>query len=344
MDVNYKKFQEFLKGCFGVKEFKVFPLAGDASSRKYFRIVVDNDSFVLMEWEPFHIKDYPFLSVQDHFKNAGVHVPEVVHLSEVLGLVLLEDLGDLTLERKFWESQNQQGSLDFYKMAMDELILIHHKASDIKSDCTAFKVKFDTDKFMWEMNYGFDNLFLKLLNIQNSDSVTQEIKNIFLEICTRLDQEPKYISHRDYHSRNLMIKQGQMRVIDFQDARMGPVQYDLVSLLKDSYVDLNDEMSSVLMKYYLEKSKNDFGYSPVSNSTSLSHFEEIFELQSIQRCFKACGSFSSFYNQREDRRYLKYIAPTLRKVLKSLNQFPEYKSFSNLILDSAALEKAYADL
>lgn len=344
MDVSYQKFNEFLSGYFKNQEFKIFPLAGDASSRKYYRVVVESDSFVLMEWEPFNKKDYPFLSVQSHFKLAGVHVPEVMTLSESLGLVLLEDLGDLTLERKYWESQSPLNSLDFYKMAVDELILIHHKASHIQSDCTAFKIKFDTEKFLWEMNYGFDNLFTNLLKFEISPDSSKEIQGIFLEICQRLDQEPKYISHRDYHSRNVMIKQGQMRVIDFQDARMGPVQYDLVSLLKDSYVDMDDQMSETLLNYYLNKSKNDFGFSPLEKSNSKSHFDEIFELQSIQRCFKACGSFSSFFNQRQDRRYLKYITPTLRKVLKSLNQFPKYNAFSNIILDSEALEKSYVDL
>lgn len=340
MENNYNKFQEFLGSTLKAKEYKVFPLAGDASSRKYYRIVVENNSFVLMEWEPFRKEEYPFLSVQAHFQNCGIKVPSVISFSEATGLVLLEDLGDLTLERKFWESQNQLNSLDFYKMAMDELILIHHKATSSSSNqCTAFKIKFDTEKFLWEMNYGFDNLFVRLLETKTNEQSTKEIKNIFLDICQKLDHEPKFISHRDYHSRNLMIKQGQMRVIDFQDARMGPVQYDLVSLIKDSYVDLNEEMSNLLLQYYLEQSYQKYGF-----KIEREPFDEIYELQSIQRCFKACGSFSSFFNQRQDRRYLKYIAPTLRRVLKSLNRFPQYKVFSDLILDSAALEKAYSDL
>ena len=119
----------------------------------------------------------------------------------------------------------------------------------------------------------------------------------------------------------------------------GPIQYDLVSLFKDSYVDMNDSMVQTLLKYYLEQArryqKNDF---------SMDHFDYIYELQSIQRCFKACGSFASFYHQRGDKRYLKYLPPTLKRTLKSLNNFPEYKAFADMLIDSGALERKYETL
>jgi N-acetylmuramate 1-kinase len=254
-------------------------------------------------------------------------------------LVLLEDLGDLTLERKFWESQSQESSLVFYRMAIDELIKIHYKATDNKSDCTAFKIKFDTEKFLWEMNYGKDNLLLGILEFKMTDKVADELQKSFTHLCSTLDREPKRIAHRDYHSRNLMIKLDEMRVIDFQDARMGPIQYDLVSLLKDSYVEMNENTVNQLMQYYLERAK-----SHLPNGFSKENFMHIYDLQSIQRCFKACGSFASFFHQRKDRRYLKYLPPTLKRVLKSLTSFPEYKILSDVLIDSGALEKKYEAL
>jgi aminoglycoside/choline kinase family phosphotransferase len=333
---------DFLESFLGKNlkgDFKIFPLAGDASNRRYYRVVMDQHSWVLMRWEPFDPKNYPFLSVLEHFKKNGVKVPNVISYDSEAGLVLLEDLGDLTLERKFLESQNQEGSIVFYKMAIDELIKIHYRANDDKSDCTAFKIKFDTEKFLWEMNYGKDNLLLGVLGFKMSDSVASEVQKVFTDICSKLDQEPKRIAHRDYHSRNLMIKLEDMRVIDFQDARLGPIQYDLVSLFKDSYVDMNDSMVQTLMNYYLE-----LAHSHLDKNFSLNHFQHIYELQSVQRCFKACGSFASFFHQRGDRRYLKYLPSTLKRVLKSLNNFPEYKVFTDLLIDSGALEKKYESL
>lgn len=329
----------FLNNAIGSTAYKVFSLAGDASNRRYYRVVLDQQSWVLMRWEPFDPNNYPFLSVLNHFAKNGVHVPQVVAMNPHEGLVLLEDLGDLTLERKFWESQSQESSLEFYHMAVDEIVKIHHPATLDKSDCTAFKIQFDTEKFLWEMNYGKDNLLSGVLKFPFTEQGEKEISNIFLDICSKLHNEPKRIAHRDYHSRNLMLKLDQMMVIDFQDARLGPIQYDLVSLMRDSYVDMNDNMAKNLINYYLEKSKP---YLP--KDFSREQFDRIYELQSIQRCFKACGSFASFYHQREDKRYLKYLSGTLRRVLKALNEFPEYKTFADVLIDSGALERKYESL
>lgn len=317
----------------------LLPLAGDASNRRYFRAVYENESWVLMCWDPFEPTNYPFLSVLNHFKKNNVHVPNVIAQSPKEGLVLLEDLGDLTLERKYWESQNSEGRMLFYRMALDEIIKIHCDATSDRATCTAFDIEFNTEKLLWEMNYGLDNLILGVLKFQLTEVQKKEIQRIFTDICTTLHKQPKVICHRDYHSRNLMIKLNKMCVIDFQDARMGPIQYDLVSLFKDSYVDMSDEMAQQLISYYLDNTKSRLPF-----SYSAGEFQHIYEIQSIQRCFKACGSFASFYHQRNDKRYLKYLTPTLKRVLKSLNQFSQYKIFSDLLLDSGALDKDFEKL
>lgn len=339
MVTNDEALNPFLSESLKTSEFKVFSLAGDASNRRYYRVVHDHQSWVLMRWEPYDPKNYPFLSVLEHFKKHQVHVPEVINQSPKEGLVLLEDLGDLTLERKFWESQNQLAAMDFYKMAIDEIVKIHFNCTSDKTDCSAFKIKFDTEKFLWEMNYGREHLLNGVLKFPFTEKQNRELTNIFTEICAILDAEPKYISHRDYHSRNLMLKLDKMYVIDFQDARLGPIQYDLVSLFKDSYVDMRDEISQALTDYYFNQAKP---YLP--KGFSMAQHEYIYELQSIQRCFKACGSFASFYNTRNDRRYLKYLSGTLKKVMKSLNQFPKYKLFADVLIDSGALERKYETL
>lgn len=332
-------FQNFLETHLHGDDFKVYQLAGDASNRRYYRVVQNNQSLVLMRWEPFDPENYPFLSVLNHFAKHRVHVPEVIGMDSQLGLVLLEDLGDLTLERKFWESQNQEASLPFYQQAIDELIKIHFQATADKTNCTAFKIEFDVEKFHWEMKYGQDNLLSGLCQFRFTEKASAELNKVFIEICEKLHHEPKYIAHRDYHSRNLMIKLDDMRVIDFQDARLGPIQYDLVSLFRDSYVNLNDQIAGILMDDYLTKAKQ---FLP--KNFSRERFDSIYELQTVQRCFKACGSFSSFFNLRNDTRYLKYISHTLRRVVKSLNEFPEYKVFSDILVDSGALERKYETL
>ena len=338
MLIKDESVQVFLEKSLKKSDFKVIQLAGDASTRKYYRVAVDNQSLVLMKWDPFQPEKYPFISVLIHFADAGVHVPRIVDMSPGDGLVLLEDLGDLTLERKYWEQRESEKSFEYYKLAIDEIIKIHFAASALKKPCTAFDIEFNTEKFVWEMNYGKDNLIKGVLGFNLSSKLDSEIVGIFNKISETLHKEPKYISHRDYHSRNLMIKFDKMCVIDFQDARMGPVQYDLVSLIKDSYVDITDEYGQRILNYYFDRAKD------YKKTFEKDHFNYIYELQSIQRCFKACGSFASFFHQRQDRRYLKYLTPTLKKVVKSLVGFPEYKIFTNLIIDSGAMEKNYETL
>lgn len=317
-------------------QYSIYQLAGDASARKYYRIIKDEKTWILMYWEPFEANTYPFISVAKHFESAQVHVPEMVAVGADLGVMLLNDLGDLTLERKYWESNNEQDSKPFYLKAIDEIIKIHFDATQLKTKSTALSTQFDTAKFMWEMNYAKEHLIEGVLQYKLNSDVARELDKSLLQMCEKLHQQPKVICHRDYHSRNIMLKLDQVYVIDFQDARMGPIQYDLVSLFKDSYVDISDQYAQELMNYYLDTSaiKSSKGF-------SLDHFNEIYELQSIQRCFKACGSFASFMNMRQDMRYLKYLTPTLKKVLRSLSAFSEMKPLTNVLIDSGALEKNF---
>ena len=320
----------------GTSEFSVTQLAGDASARRYYRVIQDERTWVLMSWEPFDKNTYPFLSVQRQFAANYVQVPDVVAVGDKLGVLLLEDLGDLTLERKFWENARQEASEEYYCKTLDELIKVHDAATtgDIKS--TANTTIFDTAKFLWEMNYAKDNLLLGLLKLKLPDSTLAELDKAFVDFCTKLADKPKVICHRDFHSRNVMIKRNKVYLIDFQDARMGPAQYDLVSLFKDSYVDMSDEYSSKLMNYYLQNSR-------IRKTPGFSEeeFYRTYELQSLQRCFKACGSFASFMNLRGDRRYLKYLSPTLRRVMRALVHFPEYSVLTSILIEAGALEKNY---
>jgi len=329
-----QKHQKFVQDCLGSESYQANPIAGDASNRLYYRIIHDEQSYVLMVWEAFkNINDYPFLNILNHFAENHIQVPKVIGISPEQGLVLLEDLGDLTLERKFWEFQNQEHVLPHYKLAIDELIKINFHVKDKK--CVAYNMAFDTEKLLWEMNYGKKHLLNGLCKTETS----KELEDEFLSICNTLSEQPRYITHRDYHSRNLMIKLGKMRVIDFQDARLGPIQYDLVSLFHDSYVDLSEQSIQILTEDYLMKAK-----SHLDKNFSTEEFYEIFELQLIQRCFKACGSFSSFFNAREDRRYLKYLKNTIHKVHRTLQKNGNYPHFLKVIEDSGALTKNYNEL
>lgn len=333
--------KKFIAGHIGTSAFEVVQLAGDASARKYFRVGWNEQSLVLMVWEPFpDVANYPFLNVQKHFAKHHVRVPRVEAVGEHLGVILQEDLGDLTLERKFWENQNQELAMPFYGQAVDELIKIHFACSQKETrDPVCQTTVFDTAKFMWEMNYAREHLLEKVGGAQLNTADQARLQKEFLGICEFLDHQPKFVCHRDYHSRNLMLKMGKIRVIDFQDARKGPLQYDLVSLIHDSYVALSPKSIATIKADYLAKAK---AQNP--SGVDWGAFEHVLRIQTIQRCFKACGSFSSFFNMRNDNRYLKYILPTIRLVSATLEETQQAPFLNSLLHDFGLLEKNYESL
>lgn len=324
---NDLQLKDFVQKSLKTSQFSILPLAGDASSRRYYRVVSGNNSWVLLRWEPVaQPQNYPFLSIQKHLQQNKINVPNIFETDFTEGLYLLEDLGDLTLERKFWENLHQENVLPFYKVTIDQLVILHRLSLDKKnhSECTAYSVKFDTEKFKWELNYTLTYLFKTFLkqSLKNEDALQKE----FEALSQLLANAPSVLSHRDFHSRNLMIKSNKIYFIDFQDARLGPPQYDLVSLLNDSYVHLSPASQEELIDYYLALFPE-----AIKMYSSKKEFLYYYNLQTLQRCFKACGTFAAIQAQRSDSRYLKYLPHTLPKVRNALEKCDHFPVLKNLV-------------
>lgn len=321
---------DFVRKGLSVDDFSIFPLAGDASSRKYYRVASGENTWVLMKWEPVaQPENYPFISIQQHLNAHQINVPKIFEADYTKGLYLLEDLGDLTLERKFWENLHQENVLPFYKVTLDQLATLHRLSLNKQnlSQCTAYSVRFDTEKFKWELNYTLTYLFKTFLKQEPSNEA--QLQSEFELLAKTLAEIPAVLTHRDFHSRNLMIKGNKIYFIDFQDARMGPPQYDLVSVLNDSYVQLSQASHDELLSYYLEVFPE-----AINMYNSRENFMHYYNLQMLQRCFKACGTFAAINAQRGDTRYLKYLPHTLTKVraaLETTQQFPLMKKMVSAI-------------
>lgn len=317
----------FLKRHISIDEVQFQNLAGDASARRYARIYNSQNSYVLMIFPKNEQKmGSNFLEIQSALAKQNCLVPQVLGFDMEMGYILLEDLGDLTLERRFYENQEFSKTLPYYYKAIDEIIKIHTLGIDTSLPTPYFHVAFDTEKLLWELNYMKKNLLQDYFKLEMTPEFIDGLDADFLKICNHLSQLPRVVCHRDYHSRNIMLHKDQTYVIDFQDARLGPCQYDLVSLLRDSYVDIDAENEELLLKYYFNK---------MSDSITLDWetFIANYEIQILQRALKACGSFSSFYNQKQDTRYLKHIQPTLIKVKKVLSHIAGFEHLKFLFED-----------
>jgi aminoglycoside/choline kinase family phosphotransferase len=283
-------------------------LTGDASTRRYYRMFTKLSSYVICLDNPIaNSDDHNFLQVQKFLKKNKIRVPEIYDERLDRGYLLEEDLGDKTLLAHLAGVESSSEEFNIYKDIIDSLLKMH-KLKTKKSPINLF---FDFDKLISEMNFTIDFFVKRFLNINDKEfhnTIGQEL----VQICKRLSNEKMVFTHRDFHSRNVMVKDNDYIIIDFQDARMGIPQYDLVSLLEDCYYSIEDNNKTELIKYYwdnLDKSlheQEDFKY-----------FMDLYNDMTIQRVFKAIGSFSFIYFQRDDHRYLKYVGFAMEK-LKTL--------------------------
>jgi aminoglycoside/choline kinase family phosphotransferase len=305
-------------------------LPGDASTRRYYRIQGSDRSWILMRMESFIEQgmSLPFIAVQKHLAASGVSVPEILDVEPGKGFMLLEDLGDVTLLRKLQDVSQPDAERHLYEQAIDGLVRLQVEASPARrpGELEGFKLRFDVEKLLWEVHFCIEHFYEGYLKRKLAPSDRQVMEEGFLEICTRLAAEPTVLTHRDLHSRNIMVvppspinSHERQVLIDFQDARMGPPQYDLASLLRDSYYQLEESQIDRLVDYYIARYEAASGL-----RIERERFRELFDLMSVQRNFKAIGSFASFLMKRNDPGYLKYIGNTFENIRRNLLKYPRY--------------------
>jgi aminoglycoside/choline kinase family phosphotransferase len=272
----------------------------------------------------------PFLAVQKHLALHQVDVPAVLDVDPARGMILLEDLGDVTLLRKLQDVSDVDTERHFYQRSIDTLLQLHHACSPSSkedSSLPAFQLRFDVEKLMWEVNFTIEHFYLKFLDRKILPKHYEVLQAGFQKMCERLAHEPTVFTHRDFHSRNLMVTQsGRFVMIDFQDARMGPAQYDLASLLRDSYYQLDDYQVRRLIDYYIVRTE-----AMTRRTLDRVDFMEVFDWMAVQRNFKAIGSFASFLNRRGNPGYLKYIGNTFENIRRTLLKYPEFGELREIL-------------
>ncbi len=311
----------------GEGKIRVLKLAGDASLRQYYRVWSGDASFVLMLTEPFDAAGFDFLLVRAHLEKCGVPVPKLVASDAAMGAVLLEDLGDRTMLHELVGLKNLDEEEHLFGQAL-QLLADFHSRTIVKPGSLpvpGYGLAFDEAKLMWEVDFALEHLFGSYLRRTIPAREFSAIRGAFTDICRRLAAEPRVFTHRDFHSRNLMIHPGgRMVCIDFQDARMGLRAYDLASILRDSYYQLSEGMVYRLVDSYLSLAQKD---GPIDRE----HFLKIFDLMSIQRNFKAIGSFTSFFGKRGDSLYIRFVGNTFENIRRNLGKFPEYTELRGLL-------------
>ncbi|MGE3539260.1 MAG: aminoglycoside phosphotransferase family protein [Candidatus Tectimicrobiota bacterium] len=311
------------------------PLAADASTRRYVRLhwgaasAAHPASCVIMYCAPWPTDVVPdFLSVGQHLRAHGVHVPEVYGVAPEAGLMCLEDYGDSTLASQ-WQTSPPATRLLWGQRAMDELVKLHTRATvNVQPACPAFGLAFDVPKLLSELQYFREHAIEGLWQRALGDDERAALDAAFAELCTFLAAAPHYFCHRDYHGWNVMAHQQKAGVLDFQDARMGPQPYDLASLLTDrgTPVLLGQAALLTLCDYYVERMQAETG-----QGIDRAAFTVLFDHVAVQRCLKATGTFAAMTVLRGRPQYQPYIAPTLTYVQTIMQRYATLRPLLRLL-------------
>jgi aminoglycoside/choline kinase family phosphotransferase len=302
----------------------VVPLTGDASDRRYFRVrLKDATPIVLaMHAGPIDFDAMPFVSIARLLATVPLPVPRILHHSNALGILGLEDLGDVTLQAHLGAASPAEHAA-LYRQAVTLIVRMQQRAEELRSDeYPAYRIAFDVEKLTWELEFFVKHYLVAYKGATFSADEREQLRTEWSGIVEELAGEPRVLCHRDYHSRNLMLHHGQLYMIDFQDARMGPDTYDLASLLRDSYVDLMPQQVDELIAFFL-------ALKGISGQDEA--FRRRFDLMALQRNLKALGTFGYMTTSRNNTVYIQYIPRTLTYVRANLAKYPRFERLRHLL-------------
>ena len=303
---------------------RVVPLTGDASDRRYYRVIIaDEPSIVLSLYSaPFAFESLSFVNVARLLKEMPTPIPDVLGHAEDLGVLALEDLGDVTLQAHLGAVTPAEHAAR-YRQAVALIATMQKRGAELADPSyLPYGIAFDVEKLTWELDFFTKHFIEAYRGVVIADDGREDLRREFRGMIEELAAEPRVLCHRDYHSRNLMLHQDQLYIIDFQDARMGPDTYDLVSLLRDSYVDLADHTVDELIAYFLALK---------GLTGTESAFRRRFDLMALQRNLKALGTFGYQTTARRNPVYIQYIPRTLRYVRQNLAHLPQFARLRSLL-------------
>lgn len=304
----YEKIQNELKAL-SYKNVSLVSLAGDASSRSYFRVFHQEGSAVLMKRESFNTVDDPFYLVHHFFSELGVRIPKIYNLIPSEGIMILEDLGDTNLQMLNPGSNQSNAS---YIEATHILCKFQKDAETMDKTKFPLSLEFTFEKFYNELIMT-NKYFLEKYKVKNYKEAL--VLNFYEKLVEEMLEQKFMLLHRDYHSKNIMIFNKELVLIDFQDARLGPYTYDLASLIIDPYSDLDASLIKQLIDTYYKKIQIE----------AYDVFFKNYLLCLLQRAIKILGTYSYQKFVKSNESYLKFIPSTVDKIKTIKPFFPEWE-------------------
>lgn len=299
------------------------PASADASFRRYFRVTVGGDSFIVMDAPPDQEDMRPFLKVAAAFLDIGLHVPQVLRGDAGRGFYLLSDLGDVHYLQALDDTTVQR----LYGDALGALLVIQAQGPQAGE-----LPPYDEALLRREMELFRDWLLGTHLGLSLDAAQSALLERVFVALAQSALAQPQVCVHRDYHSRNLMVtRRNNPGILDFQDAVIGPVTYDLVSLLRDCYIAWPRERVEDWALGYWELALQSGVLRP--GQADEARFLRWFDWMGVQRHLKAAGIFARLYRRDGKPGYLGDIPRTLGYVIDVAGRYPELAGLDDLARD-----------
>lgn len=311
--------QTWLQATLQTDQFEINFLAGDASFRRYARIKLQNKTYMLMDAPPEKEDCVPFVEIDEFFDKNGVRVPHIVAKDLSLGLLLLEDFGDVVLSTLLNDDTVDQ----YYAQSFKQLIDLQQ--IDAHQQLPAYSY----EKLMTEMRL-LTEWMLPSLEIQPTEQQLETIEQAFDFLAIEAINQPQVIVHRDYHSRNLMKIENEqvLGVIDFQDAVIGADTYDLISITRDAYVQWN----AARVYGWFEVFYNLLPATAKENR-SFEQFKRDADFMAIQRHLKILGIFVRLFERDGKSGYLKDLPRVMWYLLEESQAYDELNDFMQFVRD-----------
>lgn len=303
-----------------VPHFTMQPLAGDASFRRYYRVKTDAVTYIAMDAPKETENCESFIAIANALRQLSLNTPQIIAQNKEQGFLLLSDFGDDILLKIF----NKDNAAQLYQLALNNLSII--KTCDTVSDWTI--PHFTAERMHEELLLFKEWFLLRHCKLQLTPSDEKSLSDVFEFLIYSALEQPQVFAHRDYHSANLMrLSNQEIGILDFQDAFIGPVTYDLVSLLRDCYIDWPEAFVMTQVEYYWKK---------IAVPVSLAEFTRWFDLMGLQRHLKALLTFSRKMHRDNNSNYLQFI-PRTEHYIKTISQrYPECRVLYHLFSERVA--------
>ena len=295
------------------RDYTITIASADASFRKYYRLTKDDKTLLLMDSSQEKESLAPFLDVTTRLLNADVKAPKILEQNLEEGFLIIEDFGNT----HYLNVLSDENFKELYSNAIDEIIKMQKADSSNLSLYDKAFLHFEMD--LMKEWYLKKNLSISLT--QTEENLIEKTLDIISDIV--LSQPQGVFVHRDFHSRNIMITaQKEVGIIDYQDAMSGAITYDLVSLLKDCYIEYKRGDIEKLALEFRDK---------LGVNASDSEFIKWFDFMGLQRHIKVLGIFSRLYLRDAKDGYLKDIPLTLKYTIETAFRYDETKEFAKLL-------------